>query len=296
MSILDQPFSLHNVGNLCYLNSWIQSVLSCKPFTNILEEIEKSPSRYEKSNELVKAMVDGHKNKSPTMSGNVYYALLSMMKKKGAKFNFIAGQQEDASEVFHLIIDMMENKKFEELFRIKIGVIIYCVKKNQRISEKQDLVLQIDIPIPDNQLSEKEWNKYIEKFLKVNKEVLNPSKGKNGTTEGIICKACKEYHDLNRITYIDYINSIIVICFLKYNKKTDSYYPKNFKLIAEDDQEIVFEAVSQIDHFGDQSGGHYTATVKRNDKNYLCNDGQINLKDDIIPDKNTYMVFYSRVL
>jgi hypothetical protein len=83
------------------------------------------------------------------------------------------------------------------------------------------------------------------------------------------------------------IPQILVLLLNKYMEKINITLPRiiQFKL-------HTYIRVAIIDHHGDQNSGHYIAQVLRRNGTFLANDATTQEIDDIVINKNTYMVFY----
>jgi ubiquitin C-terminal hydrolase len=109
--------------------------------------------------------------------------------------------------------------------------------------------------------------------------------------ENIFCDKCKTKTQFEQHRYLSVIPPLISISLNKYFDKFLLQYPWFFII-----NDIRYNLIGVIDHYGELNAGHYVSRVKRNNNLYLTDDKNISqLQQEIIePLKETYMLFYER--
>jgi len=122
----------------------------------------------------------------------------------------------------------------------------------------------------------------------------------NELAEDYLCEKCNKRGNAIRRDLLTMIPEVIVIHFRKYSNKTMMYFPRIIEFPSELYGTLTFEIVSQVEHQGTASGGHYTAIGNRLDikdstkkSTYLFNDTGVQECEDFAITPNTYMVFYN---
>lgn len=88
-------------------------------------------------------------------------------------------------------------------------------------------------------------------------------------------------------------SAVIAVLFKKYLTKEVRYFPPAITLTERGGAPLRYELVAQVEHFGTQHGGHYTARVRARDGRVVnCNDRSVS-PSRFEPTAETYMVFYA---
>jgi len=243
-----------NLGNTCYFNSAIQSLLHILP---ISEHVYKS--RYVgdcKFTKLYHELVTLYF--STQESGNINLAPL--LKSFQVEFpRFKLHEPHDAQDALFCIIDILE-KEYGIIKRL-----IYGKKTQITISPKGKNTIDIDYSIQTLSIDDR--------VCKVS-DLINKSMNWN-TLEGYVDDDGKVYHVATTRTLFNKLQPIMIISF---DKK--SMIRVEEEIMFTDD--IKYSLQSCVIHEGVQWGGHYYSMCKFNDKWYAQDDehvGETQLKD-----------------
>lgn len=262
IDLIPEPFGLRNIGNNCYLNSILQALYGCSIFNGYIAKV--------KSKKL-QLFLDLLNNTKSDIHLNI---LLTLRKQYSNKDNMLFIQQEDAGEVFLIILDYFKLLSFpaniDTIFGLDYKRILLCKNCNTSKIIKNDLTYNINIPI------ELEGN--IIDYMLENVEKLNDYK----------CDSCSISGNIIKINLLINAPYIIVVMFNKFYKKKNINFPKTFIL----KKKYKYKLVSDIHHFGSMNMGHYISrSIRYNNKIYLFNDDHYE-ESDLEPAESTYMLFY----
>ncbi len=104
------------------------------------------------------------------------------------------------------------------------------------------------------------------------------------------CENCKQRCQLQLTKQLYEFNDVIVVSLNKYFTKKKFDYLHYFII-----NNIRYELVATIEHYGNLDGGHYVSRVKKNNKIYFIDDLQVKEIPDFYNDDQTYLLFYERV-
>jgi ubiquitin C-terminal hydrolase len=283
---------LNNVGNTCFFNSALQSLMRCSVFINFIEKLHID-------HELIKVfqefIIEYKENSNKSMTPNKlvkYYKILNK--------DYRIGSQDDADEVITLIIgkiddiikdeikknpeknivikgDITLDKMIAYLFGITIRTTTKCMKCSNK-SNYEVTEFKIRLPIKYDNLEE---------------NITNYSKIEEMTgDEQYACNYCKQKVDALKCDQIVRTPKYMHIQLKRFenngvrrNKITnDVKIP--FKLNMNDNKYILRGFVH---HMGSINGGHYIYNYNKdkdeNNKNWICLDdsgiSKINMSNDI---------------
>lgn len=309
-------FGCRNMGATCYFNALFQAMISCTSFSHIMIEIKADPefatdpivSQYHKM------LVGNFSKKSaaekqalmPQMSPAIWQHVLAyaQTRKDNAKLN--RGQQ-CAGEGFHLFLESLDRSaKVQTLFTHTYRREITCEKCGGVVASKKDpyCMFEIHPTLEGEQLA-----KFADMDDQYKREMdLNDFlKKQNGYVEGYKCPNCGDKEDKFSTVALTMVPEILVVLSKKYQPdgerivKVDSVTPFPEKITfdghgkgADDLKTFRYEAMAQVEHSGNLSGGHYWAVCRRRDGWYRLDDSSVSA-GAFAPTANTYMVFYNIV-
>jgi hypothetical protein len=230
--------------------------------------------------------------------------------------------QEDTHESFIMLMECFEEfNEITNLFIHKISTIIFCDKCNHKISKlEKNTYMEIPPLLRSSQHAD------LEDLLKK----IDPDKLEKGTlndyilkqityVEGFTCQnpECDEpYARKLKISQLSQIPEILYLVIAKYDSKYMTPLPDILYIPTKAEKmgktKVSYLPVAQIEHYGGQEGGHYTARAIRicqsDEKEgyanananananaidwFSFNDSQFNLSHNFKPSENTYVVIY----
>jgi ubiquitin C-terminal hydrolase len=293
---------LTNIGSICYLNSFIQSLMSCTSITNFFLTHEKKfileennvAIEYIKLLKLVKNVKSYNDIINPS---GVFREIILATKKKFPNKQFGRGQ-EDSGEVLTLFLDAIDSEELYTYFMYKYAVKIWCLTCVKQISDTMDESCILEIPsyfdgMDDNSDDIKKMdplNSYILQYISI--------------LDDYTCPHCK-LQKCCRIYQLARSPEIITIMFNKYFTKTNIKFPTMLSFPSLNDSVIEYKIVSKIEHSGNQNHGHYWTHCFRtgepkniyedNSKGMYCLNDKTISQGTSEPTQNSYLVFYHNI-
>lgn len=263
-------FGLKNNSSLCYLNSLIQSLMSCSSFNEYLVNNE---NKY-KNNQIVKEYLKLYNyNKNESNQTNTAFNILKALNddriKIGSKFQLSLYSQEDIHEGLILLLDSI-GEGIDTLFHNRYRSEIICLKCNHRskpgdngnYEEPPEIIIDLSEQNPhiNKNLDTKEK---IEQYIKTNMQIPREYKCAN-------CKIVNTYDEKTKTIAANVaqfyslkrLSEIIVLMFKKYKNKKELYFPEKLNFDSVNGN-LEYRLVSQVEHSGSMNSGHYTALCLR---------------------------------
>ena len=256
-------FGLNNIGNTCYFNSLVQSLLSLPIFNQF--------SISKKHDNLI---TNAYSKILEQTTRDVGELLRALMHLRSGKTNLHFGAQEDANEGLVMLLDEI-GMDVEHLFNVRYAVSLFCTNCNydsEVVVETAKCEVFIDyygdVPLKDYIMSHQ------------------------NIPEDYKCEKCGMKDKTVKCRNLRRISTFVVIVFKKYDMKKLIEVPTSF-IIDGGAKKYKYEMRAQIEHLGVQSGGHYIAMGMRQDGNvYIFNDSSTTQSPGFKITPNTYMVFY----
>lgn len=302
-----------NPGSTCYFNALLQSMLSCTSFIeNILEckinntqnsiiklliqfiDLSMECKKLDKTNSSHILTISKIQKKLNTYAYKIWKCMVVKLcnRKKIPIKNFMQGQQ-CVGEGYHYLLETIEEfQKIQNLFIHKYKSLIRCLNCDKWVSDIECTYNLFEVD-PDLKLDQ------LPQFDQYNTEPSNMnefiSKQTGYVDKDYICPDCKQTGEKFRMDVLVMIPEILVVMSKKYKsgRKLNLYtdFPEKLVFKNNNGSNMVYEAVSQIEHSGNLHSGHYWAKCKRNDGWYDMNDLNISASK-FQPTNNTYVVFY----
>ena len=148
---------LMNFGSICYLNSFIQSLLSCTCITEFFlsNEIKFVSDNNRVAVEYIKLLKDimNTTNYNTVLNpGGLFNSLTTIINRKYTKKIFGRGQ-EDSGEAIHYFLDSIDDENLYKMFKCRYIVKIWCTKCCKEISSSIDESCMIEIPQNFNKMT-----------------------------------------------------------------------------------------------------------------------------------------------
>lgn len=302
-----KPYGLVNIGSICYLNSFIQALMSCTSATVFLLENEDR-FRHEK-NLTAMSYIDLIKSVQNADTGvvinpkPVFDAIIAATRKRDPTKIFGAGQ-EDSGEGLALFLNAIDDDGLYALFMYTYVVKRICLNCNNIISESIDKSCFLEVPQSYSGIIINEKQKTMDPLnlhIMQNMSILQDYK----------CPQCKEKGNRFCTIYqLSKIPEIIVVTFNKFFKKNISHYPDILLFTSTNGNDLEYKLVSTIEHMGGGGGGHYWANGIRESKTQgdiksdtwdsepLVKSDVFKFNDRVVsqgsfsPTQNTYILFY----
>jgi transcription elongation factor Elf1 len=180
------------------------------------------------------------------------------------------GRQECAVEALTLLLDKL-GPNYEETFICRYCSKVLCPKCGHK------------------QVQDVEYLYTIQMFH-IKGTILDHDNNLTGT----VCNKCGNVDMLK--TYRLVMTSDIIACvYDAYDHTNPIVLDPYITLPAKEGGSLKYELVAQVHHFGSMQGGHYTATVMRNDGIYYIDDSHVKKSEFQMNSPSTYMAIYHYV-
>jgi ubiquitin C-terminal hydrolase len=253
---------LTNSGVICYMNSFLQSLLSCTSLTRyflsqeerFIEEENIVAIAYIK---LIKNIQASEKYDAVMDSTEIFKAIVAVTKKKFPDTQFGNGQ-EDSGEGLHLFLDAIDDDRLYKFFMYKYVVRVWCLVCKQRVKDVPDqvdesCVLEVPLQLTGfttnyNKMALSPINNHIRQYLSSFDEFTCPKCSQQ--------KCCRAYQLIRA-------PEIITIMFNKFYAKNNIEFPSALMFPTPGNSVINYRMVAKIEHAGGRGGGHYWAHCYR---------------------------------
>ena len=302
---------LNNIGNTCFINSVLQSLIFTRPLQNYLifsNHVEKCKIK-EKICFLCEfskflRLFQKKKNLTP------FFILKNI---KLISKNLKIGSQEDAHEFLIYFLDVLE-RNFDYFLKKNNKNFIVDDNKNNLIKNIFEGELKSEVQC----LKCKNYSKTNEKFItlsldsnsnSIEKCLSNFFKSENLINENkIFCEKCKKKNNSKKKFFIKILPNILII----HLKRFDNFgrkIQKNIKNLKEIDLNnftlnegkkngTKFKLYSILVHSGFfSSSGHYFTFLNKNNKNWVeMNDNFVQfVNENYVMNQNGYLFFYEKI-
>jgi len=294
---LPPAFGLNNNGALCYMNSFMQALLSCTSFTDAVRASSEMDAT--ETGRAVKEFVAAAFGPAPiATTSRILIALVNDLqaRKPGALKYFGSGQQS-ASEFCDLLLEMIErpggptgmDHPVSRLFYHRSRCRVFC-RSCEAAGAKN--------PGGDEVVDTKSM--YFYGHYDGIRPVTSQEFSENilyhvSPVEDYRCERCNAKGGALRMYRITFVPEIFICHFNLYQTRAARYFPLQMR-IPSGAGEIPYRLVGQVEHSGGLGGGHYTARVERRDAQnrvatHRANDSAVSAAE-FGPSHLTYILVY----
>ncbi len=257
------PFGLSNTGATCWMNSIMQALFSLPSFNETVLELQAecliSPLSAHYAS-IMSAWKSGNGNSQLFKNaGSIMSTLLAAESKKSRSKLLLGGNQECANEGFIRMIDLINIPKIKNLFATSYQISVKCTKCSHVHVFDRDAGLHIEVFEPVNSLiTEGAFRQYIGAHTSL--------------TDLYTCVKCGvPNYAINREHRLKRLGECVVVLFNKYYTKENIWFPEKMSFPSQGGRRN-YKLCAKIEHAGSLDGGHYWATVLRNNKWHCLND------------------------
>lgn len=277
-----------NPNILCFFNSLRAALESCSSFNEILDTHREHIPLFGKL--YLRCIEKNHQN-SGTEDGSILArAFRSILNKKGIEFG---DRQEDASEgidwFFHCLEDYKDAIK---LFKFRYTREFHCSACKQLSLSIDHHETQHKIFNTRDPVKSQDDGTHYAKFM------YNLRGGINRYDTDYECTKCHAKAGGFTNDMLKVLPEVMIVQMGQYQVKRKQFFPFNFRFQKKGENDYLhYKLIAQIEHFGNRSGGHYTAKVLRKNPEtdkpqvYNVNDDRVE-KSEFERTANTYLLFY----
>lgn len=279
---IPQPCGLRNSGAICYLNSMLQVLLSCSAFNQYMlenrdeyEELAKTGNKLGMS--YIKLLddcdiqyADSANFKIKVNNGSsILRELIVARQKNEFKSNLLHHRQEDFHEGLTFFIETLALDDSEresgvsDIFSIRYRLKIQCRQcKYNKDGPKAPPNVMFNLfeedPVLQDALNSKEAiENYIKRHVNIPEDYkCDKCKAENKVVSKKVTRNVLQVYSLARLS------DVIILVFNKYFVKKEKYFPLALDFPSRDGN-LHYEVVSQVEHYGNQRGGHYLVKCRR---------------------------------
>jgi len=295
-------FGLNNSGSICFFNTAIQALLSCR---GLNAAIEKAVADDNMALALMATIIKKYRaivETVPTV-GRPMKPIDDFTQMLCTLFTY-SGRQEDTHDTIMYLLDMF-GPTAAKLFTIRYKSEMHCRACNAKTEPRNNDELFIDIPehLPDTGA-----------VISSQRDMMDYIKMNHVVPEDYKCEKCGRIGQCMQSNSLARLPRTIMMLFKKYTSKNVRYFPLELKFGRH-----TFGVVAQIEHIGGMNGGHYYLKAMRRkppgiqriieqkvkdpmqlqniaanpDAVFIIDDQTVNISlGGFIPTRETYIVFY----
>lgn len=284
---------LINVGATCYFNALLQSLASCSAFSRAHEPLRAVMSETRTGRALLEYFAAlgllGAPGGDPTAaSERVLAALVADLAERRPGARFGSGQ-ESASEALAHLLDMLEPPGLDgpspvtDLFLHRSACAVHCLSCRQATTTR-DHAVQVNLFHIDSIAPPRTPVDFARALSRHVSEV-----------DDYRCERCGSSGRALRVYSLTMVPEILYCVFNLYDgygSRRVRWFPDRFDLPGRGPGELLrYRLVSQVEHSGSLSGGHYWARCLRRGGVHTLNDMGV-APSVFAPSALTYMVVY----
>lgn len=305
-SIVAQAVGFNNLGNTCYMNSFLQAILSSNILNTVIAlYIQQNPDCFDKMCpmmlEYCRLIIDLMEPVNPNKKSTIWnrsYAPTLFKKTLDAQNPWFRGyQQHDADEfMLYCINEFIDPKKNPGLGSLIKKMCFGRYKQYLRCNECENVseeffdFLNVQLPIPGVNLKKPQGELTLEDCFKefAKYERLD---GKNMQK----CTKCNKKVVSYKKMVISQTPDVAIFTLIRYkdaNGRRDMTPIRVFKYIELEKKKL--KLIATVNHRGSTGCGHYVSNVLRKGEWYHMDDSSVTKIDvnTVITDPSIYMVIY----
>jgi len=256
------PKGFPNMGNTCYLNSFLQCILSCPAIYCAISK------KNEGLNALLKSL---YITQSPVILRKIWKEIIEESKKSQSRVKLDEYSQHDANEGVMILLDKLGGTcKNITTHRYRIDLTCSACKFVSS-NRAENNIFFIEGPT----------ERPLEQFLQ----------RRYSLHDGYTCTKCGDKKTKITTWSITMLPEILIILLEKYTEKTLIDYPEFMSFTGSSGKQMKYRLVAQSEQSGGQSSGHYWANIYRGGKWYKANDDHIS-ESEFTVSRNSYLLFY----
>lgn len=298
MSLVAKLRGFRNLGNTCYMNAVLQSLLSSNILNSaIILYLSKAEDAVNKISPLLieycKIITELCKKEaisayiSPTYSPDMFKRVLG---REDSRFR--GNDQQDANELMQYVLNEFADEKKDKGMANIISQLCFgkykqfiCCEECKHVEERYERFLDVILPIPDT----KNPN-LVDCFTKFAK--YEKMDGVNRWH----CPTCKKKVVSYKKMQIEEVPDVAIFTFNRFKGPVKNNVPiEIFETIELEGKKL--KLIATVNHYGSVRGGHYIAYIARGDRWFCANDTTIQgaKLDTILNNQTVYMTFYQTV-
>lgn len=325
-SYLSAPVGLRNVGNSCFANSVIQSLLHTEPFANYFLKSRYGDKWKNEEDEAEEGDEWDPLFETESLVQNYYHNEKRVFSPRNFLINieeigrhFCFGDQEDAHDFLVEWLDSIQTRLVKE--STKSSEEGEGEKLDQR-SEETSLIWQIFGGYTRGEVNcecgytSKTFQGFLTLELQIPRGIRSVEGALDAFTQGeelygdnqYKCDSCKQKRDAEQRTVIEIAPNVLMVAlkrfsyygFGKINSKVSFSEKLDLAPYMADDaadlEDLEYSLHAVIVHISPfSSAGHYIAFVRRGDQWFKCDDSSITaVSAKTVMSQNVYMLLYQR--
>ncbi len=261
---------LQNTGVICYLNSFLQSVMSCTSvnkyfFDNEDRFIDEKNTVAIEYIKLLKKVRDTPGHSNVFASVGILRAIILETTKKYPNKCFGDGQ-EDSGEGLTLFLDSIDDPGLYKFFMHKYVSVVWCLICEKNVSSNKDEACILEVPprlkpvvMADEENPDPNQVKIDQSHI-LNRHIHQYK----SDLKGYKCPECKQ-EQCCKVYQLAGAPEIMIVMFNKFFNKSNIDFPGELYFLNNSKTNPIktFKLVSKIEHSGGRNGGHYWAHCYR---------------------------------
>jgi ubiquitin C-terminal hydrolase len=284
IKFIPKIYKLVNTGTLCYLNSLIQSLMSCSSFNEMMLSLKDKFVK--EKNTLGIAYLDLYEKNKRTSEQtferidieNTSVLLREMIRLReiaNNKNNLVMGRQEDVDEGLTLMLETLGDE-ISDMFHVRHKHYLKCLNckslHEAEVDPAEHAINLSEAKTVDGELlnSQKNIENYIKRIIDYPAGYICDKCNKQNTKDNKIIAGIYALRQLSSIIILRFTGKQATLANRSFNtsgttaayKTEDIYFPDKLEFESIDGI-LKYEVVAQLIQMGRLNGGHYISYCKR---------------------------------